>query len=46
MKGAFFCEFSDSPTDVVYFSIGYSFELKKPGSISISLEPIISRYHK
>ncbi|CAF3533242.1 unnamed protein product [Rotaria socialis] len=46
MKGAFFCEFSDSPTDVLYFSIGYSFELKTPGSISISLEPTISRYHK
>ncbi|CAF4038725.1 unnamed protein product, partial [Rotaria sp. Silwood1] len=46
MKGAFFCEYFDSPADALYFSIGYSFEIKKDTPIWITLEPTISRYHK
>ncbi|CAF1240094.1 unnamed protein product [Rotaria sordida] len=45
MKGAFFCEYFDSPVDALYFSIGYSFEIKKDAPIWITVEPIISRYH-
>ncbi|CAF2879999.1 unnamed protein product [Rotaria sp. Silwood2] len=45
MKGAFFSEYFDSPTDVLYFTIGYSFEIKKDAPIWITLEPTISRYH-
>ena len=46
MKGAFFCEYFDSPTDALYFTIGYSFEIKKNTPVWITLEPTISsRYH-
>lgn len=46
MKGAFFCEYFDSPIDALYFTIGYSFELKKNTPVWITLEPKIgSRYH-
>ncbi|UJR30828.1 hypothetical protein I4U23_018345 [Adineta vaga] len=46
IKGAFFCEYFDSPNDALYFSIGYSFEIKKSTPIWIILEPTISKYHK
>ncbi len=45
MKGAFFCEYSDSPPDALYFSIGYSFEIKRNTPIWITIEPTISHYH-
>ncbi|CAF3931803.1 unnamed protein product [Rotaria sp. Silwood1] len=45
MKGAFFCEYFDSPVDALYFSIGYSFDIKKDAPIWITVEPMISRYH-
>ena len=46
MKGAFFCEYFDSPNDALYFSIGYSFELKRPTPIWIVIEPVLSYYHQ
>lgn len=45
-KGAFFCEYFDSPLDAIYWSIGYSFELKRNTSIWITIETKISPYHK
>ncbi|CAF3911899.1 unnamed protein product, partial [Adineta steineri] len=45
IKGAFFCEYFDSPTDALYFSIGYSFEIKKNTSVWITLKPTTSPYH-
>jgi hypothetical protein len=45
MKGAFFCEYTDSTTDALYFSIGYSFQVKQNTPIWITIEPTISRYH-
>lgn len=45
MKGAFFCEYFDSPNDALYFSNGYSFELKRNTPIWITVEPTVtSRY--
>jgi hypothetical protein len=45
MKGAFFCEYSDSLTDALYFSNGYAFDVTRSTPIWITLEPTISRYH-
>lgn len=45
MKGAFFCEHPDSSNDALYFTIGYSFELKRPTPIWMVVEPIVSYYH-
>ncbi|CAF0850580.1 unnamed protein product [Adineta ricciae] len=46
IKGAFFCEYYDSPNDALYFSIAYSFEIKRPTPVWAIVEPTLSRYHK
>jgi hypothetical protein len=46
MKGAFFCEYNDSPMQALYYSIAYAFELKRNTPIWITIKPVISRYHQ
>ena len=46
MKGAFFCEYNDSPMQALYYSIAYAFELKRNTPIWITIKPVLSRYHQ
>ena len=46
MKGAFFCEYNDSPMNALYYSIGYYFELKRNTPVWITIKPHVSHYHQ